>query len=101
VYDALTVNWTIPYFSLSLALNILVTIAIVARLLLYRHRITRALGPAHGSQYAGIATMIIESAAIYSSFSLLFLIPFALNNPISAIFLQALGNVQVSLISRH
>jgi hypothetical protein len=98
VYNTSTVNWTIPYFSLSLALNILVTLAIVGRLFLYRHRVIRAIGPGHGRQYVGIATMIVESAAIYSSFSILFLVPFARNNAISAVFLQALGGVQVSTL---
>ena len=95
-FENSSINWTIPYFTLSLSLNILVTIAIVLRLLVYRHRIAGVLGSSHGSQYTSIAAMIVESAAIYSVFSICFLIPFALNSSISQIFLQALGQVQTS-----
>ena len=95
-FENSSINWTIPYFTLSLSLNVLVTIAIVLRLLLYRHRIANVLGTSHGSQYTSIAAMIVESAAIFSAFSICFLIPFALNSSISSIFLQALGQVQIS-----
>ncbi|KAF8213596.1 hypothetical protein K438DRAFT_1804276 [Mycena galopus ATCC 62051] len=93
------VNWTVPYYSMSLALNILITILIVSRLLVTRSRINQALGKKHGSQYTSLAALVVESAAIYSTFSLLFLIPFAMNTPVSAalsqMWLQALSPVQV------
>ncbi|KAJ7583268.1 hypothetical protein C8J56DRAFT_741271, partial [Mycena floridula] len=99
-WDTPGVNFTIPYYTMSLALNILVTILICVRLLLYRARINRAMGKNMGSQYTSLAAMIVESAAIYSTFSLLFLIPFALNRTtslaLSQLFLQALSPVQVT-----
>jgi hypothetical protein len=85
---------------MSLALNIIVTVLIVLRLLVYRHRIVRAMGKGHGSHYTSLAAMIIESAAINSAFSLLFLIPFAFNSPIAQLFLQGLAMVQVSSSDR-
>ncbi|KAJ7219750.1 hypothetical protein C8J57DRAFT_1095158 [Mycena rebaudengoi] len=98
-WDALGVNWTIPYFIMSLALNLLVTILIVARLLVCRAKINKVLGKKHGAQYTSLAAMIVESASIYSTFSLLFLVPFAINTPtslaLSQLFLQALSPVQV------
>jgi len=39
--------------------------------------------------------MIVESAAVYTAFSLLFLVPFAVNDPISYTFLQVLGEAQL------
>lgn len=92
------VNYTIPFYTLSLALNIIMTIAIVARLLLFRHRIASALGSGHGSQYTSIVAMIVESAAIYSSFSIVFLVLFAIDNPVSSVFIIPLGEVQVRLV---
>jgi hypothetical protein len=89
------INFTIPYYSMSLALNILVTILIVVQLLIYRSRINQALGKNHGAHYASVAAMVVESAAMYSSFALLFLVPFALNHPLSQIFIQSLPPVQV------
>lgn len=90
-----TINFTAPYFWLSLALNISMTLAIVCRLFLFRWRISRTLGPGYGQQYTSIAAMLIESAFLYSSFSLAFLIPFALNNAIQNTFVQMVGEVQV------
>ncbi|KAJ7642039.1 hypothetical protein FB45DRAFT_826301 [Roridomyces roridus] len=87
-------NWTIPYFSLSLALNILVTIAITVRLYMFRRRGAKVFGRNYGSQYTSVAAMLVESAFLYSSFSILFLVPFGMNNPLSQIFLQALSQVQ-------
>ncbi|KAF9457968.1 hypothetical protein BDZ94DRAFT_1174596 [Collybia nuda] len=93
-WQAYGINYTSPYYAMSLALNILVTIMIVTRLLVYRHRINRVMGKSHGTHYTYLAAMIIESAAIYSTFSLLFLIPFAFKHPLSQLFLQALSPVQ-------
>ncbi|KAJ7091128.1 hypothetical protein C8R44DRAFT_750620 [Mycena epipterygia] len=96
-WDTPGINYTTPYFAMSLALNILVTLLIVVRLMLHRNRInqTRAMGTNHGAQYTSFAAMIIESAAIYSIFSLLFLVPFTMGHPLSQLFLQALSPVQI------
>jgi hypothetical protein len=45
--------------------------------------------------YASFAAIIIESAAIYSICSLLYLVPYTLNSPISYAFMQLLGEAQV------
>jgi hypothetical protein len=73
------------------------TIAICARLLIYRKRVAKVLGPRHGTEYTSVAAMIVESSLLYSVFALLFLIPFALNNEIQNVFLQLMGEVQVTL----
>ncbi|KAK7005719.1 hypothetical protein R3P38DRAFT_2647329 [Favolaschia claudopus] len=90
-------NFTTLNFSLSLALNILTTLLIVVRLLLFRRRINQALpsGTSHGSEYVSLAAIVFESAAIYSVFSLLFLVPFSLGHPLSQLFIQALSPVQI------
>lgn len=87
-------NWTIPYFSLSLAINLFVTIAVVARLYMLRRRIALVLGRNHGSQYTSVAAMIVESASLYSIFSICFLVPFGRNSSIASVFLQTIGQVQ-------
>lgn len=92
------INFTLPYLSLSLALNIILTIAIVLRLLMFRYRTVALLGPKHGTQYTSIAAMIIESAAIYSTISITFLVLFGLGNPVSQVFLQSLSQFQVRLV---
>ncbi|KAJ6522059.1 hypothetical protein B0H19DRAFT_904200, partial [Mycena capillaripes] len=89
------INWTLPYLGLSLSLNIILTLSIVSRLIVWRFRMRRILGADHGSQYIGIASMIVESAALHAVLSLLFLIPDALGHPLSIIFLQTLMPDQV------
>ncbi|KAF8162561.1 hypothetical protein B0H34DRAFT_691776 [Crassisporium funariophilum] len=72
-WSATTLNFTAPYFWLSLALNITMTVAITGRLLVYRWRITSVLGGKHGSQYTSVAAMIVESAFLIFRFCLTFL----------------------------
>lgn len=98
-----TINWTLPYLSVSLGLNVIITLAIICRLFLFRRRIAGALGGNYGSQYLSLAAILVESAALYSSFCLLFLVPFGLNHYISTIFLQSLCQVQVTYnnLSQH
>ncbi|ESK84741.1 hypothetical protein Moror_578 [Moniliophthora roreri MCA 2997] len=87
-------NFTLYYFWSSFVLNVTMTIAIVARLMVYRYRIAKVMGNKHGRQYTSIASMIIESSLLYTSFQLVFIITFALNNPIQPLFLQPLSQVQ-------
>ncbi|KAG1739263.1 hypothetical protein EDB19DRAFT_1828845 [Suillus lakei] len=94
-FSSTNINYTVPYLSLSLALNIIITIVIVLRLLTYRYRISKVLGSSYGTQYTSIAAMIIESAALYSVFSVAFLTLFLLNNPISETFIESLTQVQI------
>jgi hypothetical protein len=88
------INFTLPYLSLSLALNIILTIAIVLRLFTFRYRVVSVLGPKHGTQYTSIAAMIIESAALYSAVSITFVVLFGLGNPVSQVFIQSLNQFQ-------
>lgn len=90
-----SVDFTVPYFATTLALNIVVTILIVSRLLYHRWRLGRALEAAYVSHYTYLAAILAESAAFYSVFSILFLVPLVLNNPLSSVFLQALSQSQV------
>ena len=92
------INFTLPYLSLSLTLNIVLTIAIVFRLLSFRYQIVSALGPKFGAQYTSIAAMTIESAALYSTVSIAFLALFGIGNAVSQVFLQSLSQFQVRLV---
>ncbi|KAF5347233.1 hypothetical protein D9756_009929 [Leucocoprinus leucothites] len=90
------IDLTLPYFSVSLGLNILVTLLLVFRLLLYRRRVIRVMGQEHGSQYASLAAVIVESAAIHSSVALLLISTSVSRNAwlITPIFVQLLSPMQ-------
>lgn len=91
-----TINFTLPYFFFELATNIIVTVLIVLRLYFYRLHMKQALlGPRHVAEHTSVESMIVESAAIYSTFSLLFLIPFATKSPVANVFMQVLGETQL------
>ncbi|KIJ16443.1 hypothetical protein PAXINDRAFT_75571 [Paxillus involutus ATCC 200175] len=88
-------SFLFPYISVSLAINIFVSILTVSRLMYHRARVSRALGAGHGTIYASFAAMIVESASVYSISSLLYLIPYAVNSPLANSFMQILGEAQI------
>ncbi|KAJ7725653.1 hypothetical protein DFH07DRAFT_251807 [Mycena maculata] len=75
------------YYTLSLGANIVLTILIIGRLLLYRRTLLKELPAELATHYISLATLIIESAALYSIFSLLFLITYAVQDPSAQIWL--------------
>ncbi|KAH8109257.1 hypothetical protein DFH11DRAFT_1628312, partial [Phellopilus nigrolimitatus] len=97
LWSKVSVNFGVPYFSLSMALNILVTLLIATRLLLYRRKLHRTLGPEQVAAvpYVTIAAMIVESSMLYAVFSLFFIGPYGANSQISHIFLPVLSQVQI------
>lgn len=91
VWTSLAVNFGLGYFSLSLSLNILLTLMIVTRLILH----TRNIMGAPARVYRAIITMLIESSALYAVNSLLFVGPWGAGNHAADIFLPILAQTQV------
>ena len=58
---------TYIYFALSITFNVSANVLIVSRLFLLRARLRTALGNDHGRMYAGVAAMLLESSALYST----------------------------------
>ncbi|KAG1737621.1 hypothetical protein EDB19DRAFT_1909602 [Suillus lakei] len=91
----MSIRFLFPYTCVALTINIFISLLTVLRLLYHRHQMSKILGPGHGAIYASFAVIIIESASIYSICSLLYLIPFAVQNPLSDAFLQIIGEGQI------
>ncbi|KAH9834077.1 uncharacterized protein C8Q71DRAFT_159063 [Rhodofomes roseus] len=91
----LVANITLSFYVISLAANIIVTILIAGRLLVYRHRVQSVLGAHHAKGYANIATILVESAVLYSAFAFTFLIVFGMKSPLSYFFVNYVNSVQV------
>ncbi|KZT68638.1 hypothetical protein DAEQUDRAFT_711677 [Daedalea quercina L-15889] len=87
-------NFTLASACMSLAINIVVTVLIAGRLLLFRRRIKNVLGSKHVTQYANIAAVLIESASMYTCFLLVFVVTLSVNNPVVNVFTQCVGQVQ-------
>ncbi|KAJ6490171.1 hypothetical protein DFH09DRAFT_1208884 [Mycena vulgaris] len=90
------INFALPYFVLSMSMTVIATSLMIGRLLLARKRLQRLLGSNDASvPYTGVAAMVVESCALYSSFSLIFIVLYAVNTPIQYVFLSSLANVQI------
>lgn len=75
-----TRNFGISYYTITIGLNIIVTVLICVRLLRLSNAITRVLGRDSARMYTNIATILIESAAPYSLVGIMWLIPYALQS---------------------
>ncbi|KAJ7065984.1 hypothetical protein B0H15DRAFT_758583, partial [Mycena belliarum] len=97
LWTSKTVDFGVPYYALSAALNVLLTAMITVRLLIYRRSLRKALGDeqADSVPYASIAGMLIESSALYAVVSILFLVPYGLKSDVSNIFIPILVEVQL------
>lgn len=99
LWKGVAVNFGLPYFTISVGLNVLLTLMISVRLILHSRNIRGAMGSTSGvsSLYKAIVTMLIESSALYAVTSLLFIGTYASNNYASDIFLPILAEVQVGI----
>jgi len=88
LYSALPLAYGTSYYAISLGANIILTILITTRLLLYRRTLIKILPAAHSTHYLSLAAVIVESAALYSVFALIFLITYAVDDPLNQIFLS-------------
>ncbi|TDL29699.1 hypothetical protein BD410DRAFT_833964 [Rickenella mellea] len=88
-----TVSFAVPYWSLSLSLNLVVTLLITTRLLMMRSKVIEVLGPEHSKTYTSVAAMMIESAAPYSVTGLIFIICYARNSFVQNLVLPVLGQI--------
>jgi hypothetical protein len=97
IWNSVAINFGLPYFSISVALNILLTIMIVTRLVLHSRNIRAAVGapPGISGLYKAIVTMLVESSALYAVNSLLFIGPWGAKSHAADIFLPILAETQV------
>ena len=86
----------LPYFSISLSLNILLTLMIVIRLALHTRKTRNALGiTGIGGLCKAIITMLVESCALYAVNSLLLIGTMGARNAIWNLSLTIIGEIQV------
>nr|GAT49119.1 predicted protein [Mycena chlorophos] len=93
-YSLLPQHLGTAYYAVSLGANVVLTLLIISRLVAYRRALLQCLPPDLASHYISLATVIVESAALYSVFAVLFLITYALNNPTNQIWLGVASDCQ-------
>lgn len=95
--DSIGINITISYYSISISLNVLLTLMIVIRLVLYSRNIRKATGATSGvgGIYKAVVTTLVESSALYAVAFLLYIGPWAANSYLALVFSPVLGGIQV------
>jgi hypothetical protein len=94
--QSLTFDLFTTYWSLEVAVNLLLTTLIVGKLLYMRHRL-RSIGQVdvHQSPYVSLSAMLVESSALFTAFGLAFLISYVRNDNFDGIVLPMCAQVQV------
>jgi hypothetical protein len=95
--NSLGASTGIPSNTLSLALNVLLTVMIATRLVLHGRNIRNAMGSGNGANglYKAVVTMLVESSALYTVNTLLFIGPWGAKSWVADIFLPVLAETQV------
>lgn len=93
-WAAASVSLGIAYWSVSVGLTILFTSLIIIKLLIGRRNI-RGINGGLSATYLTVVSMLVESAALYSGWALVFLITYARGSAIQNILLPPLGQIQV------
>lgn len=94
LWEGIQVNILTAYFTISVAFNIVVTLAIVSKLLGLRRqesKISPGIAP-----YVSASAMLIESAALYSVFGIILIVAAgSKNSPLQNLVLPVVSQVQV------
>ncbi|KAK0223736.1 hypothetical protein IW262DRAFT_1458770 [Armillaria fumosa] len=105
LFNHLSVNFGVPYFSLTAGLNVLISSLIVVQWLMFRREVKRVLGHDYAvfSPYVAAGPLLIESSLIYAVNSIIFVVPYGLGSHVANIFLplQALAPVLSSMLIVH
>ena len=91
------VHFGAPYFSVSFALNIILTVMIVTRLILQRRNLRNIMGTTGGvgGLYKTAATILVESSALYALSFILWVGAWANGSFLQFTFLQVVAQAQV------
>ncbi|PIL35477.1 hypothetical protein GSI_02205 [Ganoderma sinense ZZ0214-1] len=88
-----TVQFTLPYFAISISLNVMLTLLLVGRLLYMAYQARKTIGRDHSEAYISIATMLVESAAPYAAAGLIFIVTYARNSNVQNLMLPVLSQI--------
>jgi len=91
-FQGRSVSFGVPYVSLTISLNIIVTLLICGRLVAVRNRVRAALGEEHARTYTNVVSIIVESAAPFTVLGIAYVVSYARNSPTSFAFVQVWGD---------
>jgi hypothetical protein len=93
--------FTEAYISSTVAVNVILTGLIAGRLLYMSSRVTKNLGGQHAKTYTSIVSMTVESAFLYTSSAVAFLITFLLNDAAALALCPIVSQTVVRARSLH
>ena len=96
IWSTISVNLAIPYWSISIALNVILTLCIAGRLFYVRLQLRHIMGAAPMTLYVSVSAMLIESASLYSINGIIFIVSYGINSPVQNLALPLLGQTQAS-----
>lgn len=95
LWDETSLSFSIPYVSLAMSLNILLTIVLTWRLLDYRRRLPLTVTEDVRQKYNSIEALLVESALPYGIISFIFVVLYGLGNTGSNLFVPLLVQLHV------
>lgn len=96
-FSGKAVNFGLPYYSITVSMNIIVTALICTRLFYMSKQVRAALGSQNAKLYTSVAAMLIESAAPYTAMGILFLPFYAKGNNVVVAMGQVWSKLTVSI----
>jgi hypothetical protein len=93
------VNFGVPWISLTVSLNGILTAMITIRLLMAHNTLQSVMGPEHSKQYIGIIAILVESAAPFTILGIVFAVLYSKSIPEEVFFSSVWGIFCVSLLS--
>jgi len=82
------ISFGTPYYTLSIAVNVISTILICIRIFSLTKGVERTLGKDHVKAYNGVIAILVESAAPYALIGFATIIPYGLGRDVSIAFGQ-------------
>jgi len=80
-FDTVTESFTLLWFTLSITLNLLLTLLIAGKLIAARNSLRSVLGKVHAKLYTSITSIFVESATLYSMSSIVVIGSYSVNSP--------------------
>ena len=99
-FAAVNIDIGLVYFAVCLSLNALLTLMIIARLLIHRRNIRKAVEASAGFSglYTAVITMLVESAALYAFTFILYIGSWAADDAAVFIFSPIISQIEVRAI---
>lgn len=101
LWNSIAQSFNYPFFAISPSLNIILTLMIVIRLILHGRNIRDAMGSSAkttGGLYKTVATILIESCALYTASFILFIGPWGSGSSVANVFFPVVAETQVRAV---